>query len=106
MCAATMYPDAIPLRSIKSRSSRKYPVKSIVEYVSALRERLRAACELAKHSLATTQSRMKVRVDKEAVERTFQVGDEVLVLLPLPGSAPHARFSGLYLIESKLSDTD
>ena len=40
------------------------------------------------------------------MERTFQVGDEVLVLLPLPGLALHARFSGPYVIESKLSDTD
>lgn len=49
---------------------------------------------------------MKVGYDKSAIARPFRVGDQVLVLLALPGSALSARFSGPDSIEEKLSDTD
>ena len=49
---------------------------------------------------------MKTRFDRKAVERQFQPGDQVLVLLPLPGSALTARFSGPYVLKNKVSITD
>ncbi len=38
---------------------------------------------------------MKKQYDFKTVSRCFQVGDEVLVFLPVPGSALAARSSGL-----------
>ena len=49
---------------------------------------------------------MKVRFDKKSVARTFQSGDRVLVLLPVVGSALQATFSGPYLVDRQLSETD
>ena len=49
---------------------------------------------------------MKRMFDKKAVERQFEPGDEVLVLLPTPGSALTASFSGSYVVEKKVSDTN
>ncbi len=50
---------------------------------------------------------MKDRYDRQAVARSFQSGDKVLVLLPNPGSAAlTARFTGPYNVVRKLSDTD
>ena len=37
---------------------------------------------------------------------SFQAGDLVLVLLPIPGSSMSARFSGPYTIDRSLSETD
>ncbi len=45
-------------------------------------------------------------LDKDAVFRSFEKGDQVLVLLPLPGCALQAKFSGPYVVDRKLSDTD
>lgn len=49
---------------------------------------------------------MKNQFDKRSVARTFQSGDRVLVLLPVVGSALQAKFSGLYVTDRKLSETD
>ncbi len=49
---------------------------------------------------------MKGTFAKKTVQRSFEVGDQVLVLLPLPGSALQAKFTGPYVIEEKLNDTD
>uniref|UniRef100_A0A3B3Q649 Gypsy retrotransposon integrase-like protein 1 n=1 Tax=Paramormyrops kingsleyae TaxID=1676925 RepID=A0A3B3Q649_9TELE len=82
------------------------PSTNILDYVSNFRARLHTVCELAKCSLASSQSRMKSRFDQKSVQRAFKPGDQVLVLLPLPGSALQAKFSGPYAIGSKLSETD
>ncbi|KAF7648009.1 hypothetical protein LDENG_00163430, partial [Lucifuga dentata] len=49
---------------------------------------------------------MKTRFDRKAVVRQFYPGDQVLVLLPVPGSALTARFLGPYVVDRKVSDTD
>ena len=49
---------------------------------------------------------MKAWYDHKAVVRHFKVGDKVLVLLPILGSALQARYSGPYEIKHKVSDCD
>ncbi len=49
---------------------------------------------------------MKSHYDQKAVPRSFQAGDKVIILLPVPGPALRAKFSGPYEIKEKLGDTD
>ena len=49
---------------------------------------------------------MKGWYDQKAESRVFAPGDKVLVLLPIPGSALQARFSGPYLVKEKVGDRD
>ncbi len=79
---------------------------NVLDYVSRFREKLCGACDLARNFLKDAQSEMKDRYDRKAVARSFQSGDQVLVLLPNPGSALTARFTGPYNVVRKLSDTD
>ena len=44
------------------------------------------------------------RYDLKSVSRAFQPGDQVLVLIPLIGSALQARYSGPYCIERRVND--
>ena len=78
----------------------------MLDYVSRMRERLHAACVLAQESLSSAQKRMKGRYDKKAVSRSFNPGDQVLVLFSIPGSFMSARFSGPYVVARKISDTN
>lgn len=78
----------------------------VLDYVSNFRERLHEAWKVAKETLALSQTKMKETFDKRALSRNFSPGDKVLVLLPVPGSSLAARFSGPYVVERKLSDTD
>ena len=57
-------------------------------------------------SRSPSQSEMKRRFDWKAVERDFKPGDQVLVLLPIAGSALSARFSGPNTVEEKLSESN
>ncbi len=66
--------------------------QNVLDFVSQMRERLYDACSLARENLTRTQSSMKKQYDLKTVSRCFQVGDEVLVFLPVPGSALAARF--------------
>uniref|UniRef100_A0A9J8B112 Gypsy retrotransposon integrase-like protein 1 n=1 Tax=Cyprinus carpio carpio TaxID=630221 RepID=A0A9J8B112_CYPCA len=79
---------------------------TVLDYVSSFRERLHRAWDLAREHLTATQSKMKAWYDKKSVSRSFQPNDEVLVLLPAPGSSLHAKFTGPYSVKEKLSDTD
>ena len=65
-----------------------------------------AAREIAKTNLGTAQDKMKVWYDRRAKERSFEVGDEVLALIPIPGDPIRARFSGPYVVHKKLNDVD
>ncbi len=79
---------------------------NVLEYVSRFRERLQESCTLAREALSKAQGKMKAHYDKGAANRSFAVGNQVLVLLPVPGSALSVRFSGPYEILEKKSDTD
>lgn len=78
----------------------------ILDYVSLFKERLHNACNFARDALAKAQVRMKTHFDRKSVARMFQSGDRVLVFLPVVGSPLRAKFSGPYVIERKLSETD
>lgn len=70
----------------------------------SFRERLLKTCEAACSAFSVSQEKMKGHFDK-AVQRSFAIGDQVLCLLPIPGSALQAKFCGPYRIEEKLSET-
>lgn len=79
---------------------------SVLDYVSEFRERLQHACKFAQAQMGSVQAKMKERFDEKSVRRAFSAGDEVLVLLPVVGSALQARFTGPYVVDSKLSETN
>lgn len=80
--------------------------RNLLEYVSAFHNRLRRACEIAGENLKRTQTKMKVWYDRKARARSFDVGDQVLILLPVIGSPLEARFSGPYTVEEKVGHLD
>ena len=77
---------------------------NLLQYVTEFKAKLAKACELARSNLMSAQKIMKQHYDKKTVERKFQPGDKVLVLLPIPGSPLQARFSGPYEVEEKIGD--
>lgn len=97
-----------PLKVLKEQfmSDDSSSQSNVLDCVSQFKERLHDACLLAKEALYSSQRTMKRRYDEKAVVRSFKPGDQVLVLLPILGSALSARFSGPYTVEEKLSETD
>lgn len=79
---------------------------NVLDYVSRFHARLHHARTLTKEMLGCSQVRMKKRFNRSTVRRRFEVGNKVLVLLPVPGSSLSTRFAGHFRILKVLSDTD
>ncbi|XP_065917657.1 uncharacterized protein [Dysidea avara] len=79
---------------------------NLLEYVTTFKTRLFEAGELAKKNLSRVQTRMKVWYVRKARERVFDVGDKVLVLLPIVGNPLQARYHGPYTVERRVNDVD
>ena len=95
-----------PLSVIKDQWLSKPTSRSALQFISDAHTRLHRARELARENLEKTQSGMKTWYDQKAKARSFKPGDQVLVLLPVPGSVFQARFRGPYTVEKKISDLD
>lgn len=82
-----------PVKVLKEQlMSVSTPKTNVLDFVSQRREWIHRASSLAKEALSSSQRGMKKLFDRKAVERQFQPGDQVLVLLPVPGSALTTRF--------------
>ena len=75
-------------------------------YLTELGGKLSKAWDFAKSHLVKSQDKMKKEYDKQVKDRDFKVGDQVLVLLPIPGSPLKAKYSGHWRIVKKLSKLD
>ncbi len=71
---------------------------NVLDYVSGFQYRLYEACAIAQRKLGKAQRKMEHLFNKRALSRNFQVGDQVLALLPLVNSPFQARFAGPYCL--------
>ena len=71
-----------------------------------MRERLRTAISHARSQAEQAKSRSKTWYDKKARDRVFEVGQEILALLPIPGSPLQAKYYGPYKVLEKLGPVD
>ena len=95
-----------PLKLLKESWLDNEDQVGLLDQVTKLRQRMRGAGEIARENLKAAQTKMKTWYDRKARKRSFEVGDEVLILLPLPGHPLQARYSGPYTIEKKLNEVD
>ncbi|KAL4008478.1 hypothetical protein ACER0C_002330 [Sarotherodon galilaeus] len=76
---------------------------NVIAYVLKMRERLEQMTILAQQNMKVAQNKQKTWYDKKARERTFQPGQQVLLLLPTTDSKLLARWQGPYKITKRLS---
>ena len=95
-----------PLRVLKEHWLAEDASSNLLDQVADLRDRMTKARELAKKNLEESQTAMKVWYDKRAKERSFEAGDGVLALLPIPGCPLQARYSGPFIVDKKLNEVD
>ncbi len=97
-----------PLKMLKEDMlSMETSVKTnVLDYISKFRKQLHQACSAAKETLMNAQFTMKSNFVRKFVLHDFKKGDQVIVLLPVVGSALSARFSGPYKVLKICSNTD
>ncbi len=76
--------------------------KNILTYVLKMREKLQQSTALARENLVRSQVQQKHWYDKTARSRSFEPGEEVLLLLPTSENKMLAKWQGPYQIKSKV----
>lgn len=95
-----------PLDVVRESWEGDAPDMNLLDYVSNLGDKLTKAWKFAGENLLCSQKKMKYFFDRKTKERNFVVGDNVLVLLPIPGNPLKASFSGPWKILKKVSDVN
>lgn len=95
-----------PLSVLSSDLDSSEPPKSLSSYVYGFRRRLLLACKMATENLTEGQRKMKRNYDRKAEARVFSPGDQVVALLPIPGSPFGAKYSGPYSVVRQVSETN
>ena len=78
-------------------SQEKNP-ENVIQYVLGMRERLEGTLLHAQENLGQAQAKQKHYYDKGARSTTFEVGEQVLVLLPTSTQKLLAQWQGPYVI--------
>lgn len=95
-----------PLDVVRELWEGETPEVNVLDYFSDLQEKLNRARSFAQENLAKAQASMKLKYDSKTRNRLFNVGDKVLVLLPVPGNPLKAEFSGPWKILKKMNDVN
>jgi transposase InsO family protein len=96
-----------PLSLLKeSWSDETSDDQNVVEYVLQMRQRLQEMTELVRENLETTQEKMKTWYDANARGKSFDVGEEVLLLLPTTTNKLTVKWQGPFKITRKVTDVD
>ena len=80
--------------------------QAIVPYVLALREKLRECLAFSQENLAAAQTRQKRWYDRGARATTYEVGQEVLLLVPVRHNKMMAGWTGPHKVVSKASEVN
>ena len=79
---------------------------NINEYVMTLKERLKRVNDFARDNLLIMQDKMKVNFDKDAVDRNFDIGDKVLLFLPVRKFPLQAKYQGPFEVVKRVGEVN
>lgn len=77
---------------------------SVVDYVLKFRDKMETLVEIVQENMTQAQTRQKEWYDRNARERTYDIGQKVYVLLPLRQNKLQAAWEGPYTITQRLND--
>jgi len=94
------------LRELMTNEIVEPEVKTTCEYVLDLKDTLQTTCELAQIELQKSQIRQKKYHDRKTKVRTFEKGDEALVLLPTDSNKLLLQWNGPFEIVDRVRGDD
>ena len=77
---------------------------STYQYVFDLSNRLEETCKLAHEELRTAKHKQKFHYDKSARNRSLEIGQKVLIILPSDSSKLRLNWKGPYEVKEKVGD--
>ena len=100
------WPVTGPLSLLKHQLLSKHSDMNVVTHVCHIRETLKESMELANSSQLESEKKMKTWYDQKVKLRTFEPGDEVLILLPTSEKSLESQWQGPFKIMEKIGDLD
>ena len=94
------------LKELWTETVEDEEVKSTYQYVIDLQDRLKATCKLAQNELAKSSARYKKYYDTRTKDRTFSIGDQVLVLLPTDSNKLLMQWKGPFYVVKRVAHHD
>lgn len=95
-----------PLKIIADGILDKVPSEELITKVGQLRDKMAQTWEFARNNMADAQVTMKTWYDQKSRKRKFDPGDQVLILLPIPGQPLFPKFQGPYTIVSQSNEVN
>lgn len=77
---------------------RQPDTKSTYQYVVDLKNKLKKSCELARGELRKSHEKYRMQYNMKARNRTFKVGDEIVLLLPTDQNKLTMHWKGLFRV--------
>lgn len=81
-------------------------MKTTYQYVLDLQDRLEKTCQLAQEQLRKASGRYRKYYNKQTKDRRFDVGTQVLVLLPMSRNKLLLQWRGPFEVKQVLKDVD
>lgn len=89
------------LRELWTNNIEDEEVKTTYQYVVDLREKMEAVIDIAHQNLKSASAKQKAHFDKSAKQRSFQIGDKVLLLLPTKNNKLQLKWQGPFVVIDK-----
>ena len=80
--------------------------QNVIDFITETRDNVKEAIDVATTHAQLERDKAKRWYDKKAREINYEVGDEVLVLLPMLSKPLQAKYHGPYVIVEKLGPVD
>lgn len=101
------WPVRGPTQVLKDYMTGDDPVtKSVIEHVVSIQNNLAEVMAVVKENLERRKQQVKHWYDKSAVERRFNPGDEVLILLPSDSKKMSAQWKGPFRVIQRVNDVN
>lgn len=94
------------LKELWTRETQEQEIKTSLQHVLDLREKVEETCRIAKESLEKEAARQKRHFDKKAKLRVFPVGSKVLLLNPCKENKMKMAWSGPYVVQGRVGLVD
>jgi len=79
---------------------------NVIDFVLNVREKIKLTLATANEIESNAKKKYKIHDDRKSQPDSLNVGDQVLLLLPLRGKPLHARYSGPYTVEARIGEVD
>ena len=94
------------LKELWTNEEMQDETKDVYNYMIELQERIQETCKVAQQEILKTQKKNERYYNKGARYRKLEIGDKVLLMIPVKTDKLSLRWHGPYTIKEKVGDYD